>query len=565
MAQGINGKTAGHKTPFREMLIEKPLQLLSSFFCFWRPSVARRITLYFIIFGILIFLVSTALYVMAAKRGFVASTGRLIQDQLNKYVNVTESDFFLKRVNRSEPELFRIFQILQNLSSGYYSVADVAIYGREAASAAWLRLSFSETDVFRSEVTQDPMLHKLDRYINMRFHRMSSRLFSEGGVVAMFVNLTGDNDINHYFLRIELDSEDLAAFISRQFRHYFFFLLIIIIISRMLAHVFVRKIAKPIERLSESVTKVAKGDLSKMVPVTTKDEIGQLAVNFNTMIKELREWERVKEIEFELEKGQAIQKEFLPRTIPSMPNYEIAASFQPAGKVSGDFYDVFLMPGGCMGLVIADVCDKGVGSALYMALFRSLIRVFALQPLKDNHPAFNQNDFATCDAKDESAQEFDPWTGLRAVSSTNNYIAEIHGDEGMFATVFFGVLDPSTNHLCYINGGHEPLFFIGGNGLKGHLGPTGPAVGLMPDMKFGIERILLEPGDMLLGYTDGVTEARSPGDELFSRHRLQSLFSKPAASPADLLDRIQSDLFRFVGSATRNDDVTMLAVQRMDS
>jgi serine phosphatase RsbU (regulator of sigma subunit) len=565
MAQGTNGKTAGYKTPFREILTEKPLRLLSSFFCFWRPSVARRITLYFIIFGILIFLVSTVLYVVAAKRGFVRSTGNLIQNQFNQHVSITEPDYFLKRVNRSEPDLFRTFQILQNLSSGHHSVADVAIYSREAVSAAWLRLYFRETDVLRSEVSRDSMLEKLDRRLKMRFHRMSSRLFSEDGVVAMFVNLTGDSDVNQYFLRIELDSEDLAAFIASQFRHYLFFLLIIIVVSRMLAHVFVRKIATPIENLSESVTKVAKGDLSKMVPVTTQDEIGQLAVNFNTMIEELREWERVKEIEFELEKGQAIQKEFLPRNIPSMPNYEIAASFQPAGKVSGDFYDVFLLPGGCMGLVIADVCDKGVGSALYMALFRSLIRVYAIQPLTADKPDFNQNDVEPCDSKDGSILKLDPLEGLRAVSSTNNYIAEIHGDEGMFATVFFGVLDPSTNQLCYVNGGHEPLFLIGNNGLKGDLRPTGPAVGMMPDMKFEIERILLEPGDTLLGYTDGVTEARSPGDELFTRHRLQSLFSKPAESPADLLDRIQSDLFRFIGSATRNDDVTMLAVQRMDN
>ena len=526
--------------------------------------MARRITLYFIIFGMLIFLVTTVLYVGAAKKAFVTSTGKLIQDQFNKHVNVAESDFFLKRVNHPEQDLYRIFQIISNLSSGYYSVADVAVYSRISATTAWLRLYFGETDVLRSEVSQDPMLKKLDRRLRMRFHRMSTRLFSEDGVTAIFVNLTGDSDVNQYFLRIELDSEDVAAFIYRQFQHYIFFLLIIILVSRMLAHIFVRKIAKPIENLSKSVTKVAKGDLSKMVPVTTQDEIGQLAMNFNTMIEELREWERVKEIEFELEKGQAIQREFLPRNIPKLPNYKIAASFQPAGKVSGDFYDVFLLPGGCLGLVIADVCDKGVGSALYMALFRSLIRVYAVQSLPGDRTDLNHMDTDECTSKGDTNLTFDPMVRLQAVSSTNNYIAEIHGDEGMFATVFFGVLDPSTGDLCYVNGGHEPLFIIGNNGLKRDLRPTGPAVGMMPDMNFDIERILLEPGDTLLGYTDGVTEARSPRDELFTRDRLQSLFGKSSEPPQDLLDRIQSDLFGFIGNAPRNDDITMLAIGRVN-
>jgi serine phosphatase RsbU (regulator of sigma subunit) len=565
MGEDVVGKTNQPKSAFQGFFIEKSFQYVSSFFCFWRPSVARRITLYFIIFGMLIFLVSTVLYAVAAKRAFVTSTGKLIQDQLNKYVDAAESDFFLKHVNHPEPDLYRIFQIINNLSSGYYSVADVAVYSRISASAAWLRLYFSETDVLRSEVSQDAMLKKLDRRLRMPFHRMSSKLFSEDGVTAIFVNLTGDSDVNKYFLRIELDSEDVAAFVYRQFQHYIFFLLIIIVVSRMLAHGFVRKIAKPIENLSKSVTKVAKGDLSKLVPVTTQDEIGKLAMNFNSMIKELREWERLREIEFELEKGHAIQMEFLPRNIPQLPNYEIAASFQPAGKVSGDFYDVFMLPGGLLGLVIADVCDKGVGSALYMALFRSLIRVYAVQSPPSDGAVLNEAEAGDRVCQNGPINVFDPMERLQAVSSTNNYIADIHGDEGMFATIFFGVLNPLNGHLYYVNGGHEPPFVIGSEGLKNSLKPTGPAVGMLPNMAFNVDQIHLAPGDTLLGYTDGVTEARSPGDELFSRHRLQSLFSGPSVPPEALLNNITSDLFGFIGNAPRNDDITMLAIQRVNN
>ena len=144
--------------------------------------------------------------------------------------------------------------------------------------------------------------------------------------------------------------------------------IIALVLSRLLGYYFARKIARPIEILSEISTTVAKGDLAHLAPVTSGDEIGELASNFNKMVEGLREWERVKMIEFELEKGRQIQKEFLPSQIPQLPDWDIATCFYPAGKVSGDFYDVFMLPGGCMGLVIADVCDKGVGSALYGAV-----------------------------------------------------------------------------------------------------------------------------------------------------------------------------------------------------
>ena len=136
------------------------------------------------------------------------------------------------------------------------------------------------------------------------------------------------------------------------------FFLIALVLLRFLGYYFARKIAGPIETLSEISTDVAKGDLSKSVPVTTHDEIGELAKNFNHMVEGLREWERIKMVEFELEKGQKIQRDFLPATIPHFPDWNIATCFFPAGKVSGDFYDVFKFADGTVGLVIADVATK---------------------------------------------------------------------------------------------------------------------------------------------------------------------------------------------------------------
>ena len=550
MSNGVNSSISPLKNTLRRFAIEGPIEHVRSFLCFWKPSIARRITLYFLIFGLIIFLLSTFLYAVAARGTFLKSAGSVIQDRFSQLKDVDEADFLMKRVGKSQPEIHRIFGQLLSLSSAYYVVSDVAFYRRSPGGPVWTRIYFRDSDVLQETPVHNASLQKLEHRLNRRFSRMQANLFKVDGTVTMFVNLTGEKDVSRYFVGIELDSETFTGFIRSQFKLFLLFFFIGMVVSRLLAHIFVRKIARPIETLSETVSKVAKGDLSHEVPLTTKDEIGQLAADVNTMIVELREWDRTKRIEFELEKGQEIQREFLPRIIPDLPDWEIAAWFQPAGKVSGDFYDVFMLQGGHMGLVIGDVCDKGVGSALYMALFRSLIRVFSTQKGFRQEPVAGQTDIC------------DPIACLQAVSLTNEYIARIHGDEGMFATIFFGVLDPSSGKLTYVNGGHEPLQHIGAGGINGHLNPTGPAVGMMPDMHFGIQQVCLDPGDILLGYTDGLTEARSPKDELFTRGRLDALFDGPEATASQLLERIQSNLLAFIGMAPQNDDITMLVVQR---
>ena len=262
-----------------------------------------------------------------------------------------------------------------------------------------------------------------------------------------------------------------------------------------------------------------------------------------------------KALDNEMAKGKKIQRDFLPRHIPQIPGWDIAIYFHPARQVSGDFYDAFRLQENLLGIVIADVCDKGVGSALFMALFRSLIRVFS------GHTNLQGVSVPGSTRAESDSQEYFLEEALNAVALTNDYIAEEHGEEGMFATLFFGVLDPTTGRLAYINGGHEPLFVINSSGIKARLAPTGPAVGVMPDSRFNVQQINLEPGDVLVGYTDGVTEARSPGDEAFSRKRLQTLLEQPFTTASDVLEHVKSDLFSFIDIAPRHDDVTMLAVQ----
>jgi sigma-B regulation protein RsbU (phosphoserine phosphatase) len=271
-----------------------------------------------------------------------------------------------------------------------------------------------------------------------------------------------------------------------------------------------------------------------------------------------------KALDAELEKGRQIQIDFLPYELVKLPTWEISACFHPARQVAGDFYDTFELPNNQVGLVIADVCDKGVGAALFMALMRSLIRVFssetqlrgiAHQVLEEHQPV---GGWIIHSVSTNLAHV----KALQAVSRTNEYVAQNHWQMSMFATMFFGVLDPETGILSYINGGHEPLFILNKFGIKNTLKSTGPAVGMMPGMKFKIEQVQLEPGDILIGYTDGVTEGKNPEGQLFTDKRLREIIEQPYGLACDLLNAIKSNLFDFIADAPQFDDITMLCVRR---
>jgi phosphoserine phosphatase RsbU/P len=276
--------------------------------------------------------------------------------------------------------------------------------------------------------------------------------------------------------------------------------------------------------------------------------------------------------ERDLQIGRQIQLDFLPETLPEIPGWEIAAYFHPARDVAGDFYDAFAMPNGRIGLVMADVCDKGVGAALFMSLFRTLVRVLARQTyslgLLDQITAEPPRRSSGSAAATKAAPKMRlPRTGTQAlqnaITMTNNYIAETHFRTSMFATMFFGVLDPATGNMIYINAGHEAPVIYNSEGIKAHLGSTGPAVGMMPGMDFQIEQIQLAPGDSLFTYTDGVPEAHSPSGEMFSDQRLYALLEKHAESVTETMDQIEKNVRAHISTAPQFDDITMLAVRRL--
>jgi sigma-B regulation protein RsbU (phosphoserine phosphatase) len=264
----------------------------------------------------------------------------------------------------------------------------------------------------------------------------------------------------------------------------------------------------------------------------------------------------------ELEKCRQIQKDFLPKQLLQLDNWYMEEFFFPASRVSGDFYDAFLLPGGYAGFVIGDVCDKGVGSALFMALIRSLIRIFAGQAQLSRSliDTKAQTVGGTLDAA--SVRKYNQVEAIRAIALTNDYIAQEHGEMCMFATLFFGVLDPKNGRLIYVSGGHETVFVIDQNGIREKLLSTGPAVGLHPQAQFKYKQLQLKPGDILFSYTDGVIDARSPDEKRFTRKRLSTLLSQPVSSAFELMQRVGTQLFSHIGRAQQEDDITMLTLQR---
>jgi serine phosphatase RsbU (regulator of sigma subunit) len=277
-----------------------------------------------------------------------------------------------------------------------------------------------------------------------------------------------------------------------------------------------------------------------------------LAASMSVALENARLWEQEalfrKALEREFEIGREIQAGFLPDALPQPDGWEITASLQSAREVTGDFYDAFELAEGKIGLVIADVCDKGLGAALFMTLFRSLIRAVA------NIDFFTNSEYPGGISTNMRLQN--------AMSLTNNYFYSTHGNTSMFCTIFFGILDTNTGLLEYINAGNIPPVVIDEHGVKEALKLTSPAVGVMGGVKFNASQVVLTPGDIFFAYTDGMMDVLNAEEKYFSEVDLlpQLVGNRTAGA---LLIRLQERIHQFATGGMQNDDITMLAVRRL--
>lgn len=253
-------------------------------------------------------------------------------------------------------------------------------------------------------------------------------------------------------------------------------------------------------------------------------------------------------LERELDIGRDIQKGFLPNVLPRIPGWEVGAYFKAAREVAGDFYDAFLIPDGNLVFVVGDVCGKGVGAALFMTLFRSLIRAACTMDI-----FYGEKDIQALTMRERLA---------KAISFTNSYIYDTHGFSSMFATVFIGAFDIQYGILAYINCGNEPALILRNGCVLTSLRPTAPVIGILPDANFCVKEFAMDRGDLVVAFTDGIPDARNDSDQSFGRQGLLNVLDGALPDPTKILKEIEEQLHTFIGSVDQFDDITIMAVKR---
>jgi serine phosphatase RsbU (regulator of sigma subunit)/putative methionine-R-sulfoxide reductase with GAF domain len=258
-----------------------------------------------------------------------------------------------------------------------------------------------------------------------------------------------------------------------------------------------------------------------------------LAIQNDIINQEMIERERL-EREFQL--AREIQQTFLPNQMPELENWDMDVHWQTARQVGGDFYDYFLLPDSRLAFVIADVSDKGLAASLYMTVTRTLLRAAALE-------------------SDSPSDTLEHVNELLLVNSQN----------GLFVTTFYGILDLDDGRLTYTIAGHNPPMLIRHDQNEVvELEKGGIALGALPNINLPQSEIILKPGDCLVLYTDGVSEAFNDQEQMYGTDRLKKVLKRVIGQDAHrILEELIHDLEDFRGDAPLSDDTTVLALYRI--
>ena len=276
--------------------------------------------------------------------------------------------------------------------------------------------------------------------------------------------------------------------------------------------------------------------------VTKPLDFDDLRHTIDRTLKHLIEWraalasrDQLITLQNELDVASKMQQSILPTRFPQDTDYQVFAHMEPARNVGGDFYDVIKLEDGSVGLAIADVSDKGVPAALFMMSSRTLLKGVAIGL-------------------------GDPGKVLADV----NDLLYAENDAAMFVTVIYAVYSPKTGELTYANGGHNPPLIVHSDGSSTLLPLVGGiALGVAPDLKYPQNTAVIAPGDTLLLYTDGVTEAMNSDREEFGMERLRELFaSEPPTGPREASTAVFEAVHAFAGDSPQSDDITCLTLYR---
>ena len=279
--------------------------------------------------------------------------------------------------------------------------------------------------------------------------------------------------------------------------------------------------------------------------VTKPLDFGDLRVTIERTLHHMEEWrealssrDKLVALQNELDVASGIQQSILPTVFPSRDDYQIYASMEPARNVGGDFFDVVRLEDDRVGLAIADVSDKGVPAALFMMSSRTWMKGAAI-----------------------SSPE--PGTVLGEV----NALLHEDNDTQMFVTVLYAVYDPETGEFTYASGGHDAPLLVHSDGSSELLPLTGGiALGIVSDLAYGQNSVVLDHGETLVLYTDGVTEAMNGEGEQFGIERLRKVFSGRAPKDAnEAAHKVFEAVNTFADGAAQSDDITCLTIRRSET
>jgi sigma-B regulation protein RsbU (phosphoserine phosphatase) len=324
--------------------------------------------------------------------------------------------------------------------------------------------------------------------------------------------------------------------------------LVIQIVALIMGLALARSITSSIHELFMGTERIQQGDFTHRISITTKDQLGELADSFNQMTGSIEHLlltaAEKKRLEEELRIARQIQMSLLPRGPLDVPGLAVTALCVPAREVGGDYYDLFPLPGDRLGVLIADVAGKGTSAALYMAELKGIVL-----SLSQIYPS------------------------PRQLLIEVNRIISTNLDSRTFITMTYAVIDLTAATMTYARAGHTPLLYMPGPSAPTRgaqiLTPSGMVLGLRIDgaaEKFSElleeERVCLYPGDTIVLYTDGITEAMNGESDLFGDNRLSNIVEEHGhLESGELRERILREIEAFVGAADQHDDMTMILMK----
>ena len=306
-----------------------------------------------------------------------------------------------------------------------------------------------------------------------------------------------------------------------------------------------RTITGAVNHLYEATLHVKEGDFSFRIPVKGNDQLAELGASFNTMTGNLgrliavaKENER---LQSELAIAREVQAQLFPRAAPSLRGLQLAGVCQPARSVSGDYYDFLSISEGAVAFAIGDVAGKGISAALLMAAIQSNMRT-QLTATKGN----GRERISTASL----------------VSALNRQLYANTAPE-KYATFYFALYDDADHVVTYTNAGHLPPLLVRRQGVE-RLDVTGTVVGAFPSAPYEEQKVVLEPGDILVAYTDGLVEPENVFGEMFGEERFQELVERHAqAESGEIIARAMEAVVQWTGSSELQDDMTMLVARRV--